>query len=836
MDHTRVPGGAPALRRLQETHRDVHLSYDAALQIYTLYGAYSKVQAALAQLFDQPGNQQSDAVERATSGSWSERLSQNLQVTASEDLRANPRERRPADPLRSPAEVPSSSSQRDLTPGAYGVEDTGQRQGTSPQPAWSPEEDDFLIVDADMFQYLQKYCQNDYQQILRLYGVEAVEVTNQGLTSLYLQSAGGAGENVRDQTTLSLARNAISQFFQTLETKMWRAEFTKSIFSSGKLLQMAKDNLSLRYPTILLKEDDTTIYMIGNRKDVCDAKQFFLDQSLYLCLKSEEDETKDDVVRRCRLAPRFKESGLPPLGGRATDFCLRGGATAASRPKCSGPMLGFNVLPETAQIGERVPGASAQTAAKDILSMSQSSWSPAASTQTNDASFDSGFFKSQPKEAPPSTSQQDPALVPAGPGSTRKRASSFSGTPQRKAQLTPQQSQDDASKSAAGARASSSGPTDQAGRCRQAVYNAEILVSSLVWQHIKDAYSTQVDDLTSGIQTRESFRGDSSIVAVSLRGTSPSQLKSARLSLQELIDSVIPGFSVQKLPLSELGLTDPADETLLACCHDVRSCFPKVTIQITKKNVLVLGPERSCSQVAASLLSVFSKDLRAVIKQQECSIPSTSTSGPAPLVQSAEPEPESSRGSTGAPGSDDERRTKQSSYGETAQGNGCVSQPRLHKEPVIKDKVRGPGNRNGQQSGLFVSKMVDERGNETKSGTRPGEVASRSVKERLDSSQKDTAQQRCKQREESRCSAEAEPLRWGILGRMTFSRLNISIPGHKNNSTLKISYIIPDGIQQVRSWLRLQSFYRFSLHILNRSRVLPGRPPVSRKAVSRGRV
>lgn len=821
MDYSRVPGGALALRRLQEKHHDIHLSYDAALELYTLYGAYSKVQAALTQLFGQSGNQQSDTVQRATSGSWSERLTQNRPVNPSEDLRANPKkqkeESRTTDTLRAPAEVLSSSSQRDLTAGAFGLEDNGPRGGTTPQLTWPLEEDGLLIVDADMFQYLQKYCQNDYQQILGLYGVEAVEVTNQGLTSLYLQSAAGAGENVPDRTKLRLARNAISQFFQEKETKIWRAEFLKSIFSSGKVLQMAKDNLRLRYPTILLKEDDANVYMIGKSRDVCDAKRFVLDQSLEQCLKSEEDETKDVAGRRCRLAPRFKESGLPPFGSRPTDFCLRGGLTAQSRAKCSGPMLGFNVLSEPAQIGDRVTGASTHMAAEDISFKSQSSLPPTASVQSNDPSFTSDLIQSKV-----STSLRDRDPRPAVPGSTLKRTNSFSGTPQRKAQLTQQRSQDDSNGSTgvgagteagagtgtgAGAGALSSSPTDPLGKDRQAGYHEEILVSSLLWQHIKEAYSTQVDDLTSDVQTRESTHSGGNSVTLTLRGASPSMLKSCRLGLQKLLDSVNKDFSVHKLPLSELGLTDPEDETLLACCHNVRNCFRTVTVQVTKKNVLLLGPTFLCSEVAASLLSVFWKDLTFTNKQQEFSIPSSKCS-PATLSQSTEgqsAEPTAESGTTGTTAGssiDQEMRTYQSSFGEMTHVNGSVSQPRLYKDPVIKEKVKKAGteNRNGQKSSVSGSKIGDTEGeNDGKSVAHPEEEPSLSGKERLDPSQKDSGQQRRNEREESRSSTEAEPLPWGIRGRMITSKLNISIQGHKNDSTIKITYYIHDGIQQVRS-------------------------------------
>lgn len=799
MDYSQVPGGALALRRLHERHHDIHLSYDAALELYTLYGTYSKVQAALTELFGQVVNQQSDAVKRATSGSWSEPLSQN----PSEDLRANQGKQKEesgtGDSLRSPAEVLSSSTQRDPTADAYGGEDTG----TTPQLTLTPEEDSLLIVDADMFQYLQNNCKSNYQQILGMYGVEAVDVTNQGFTSLYLQPAAGAGESIRDRKNLSLARTAISHFFQENETKVWRAGFLKSIFSSGKVLQMAKDNLSLRYPTILLKEDDKNVYMIGNSRDVSEAKQFIHDQSLDQFLKSEEDQTKDDLVRRCRLAPRFKESGLPPFGSRPMDFCLRGG-TAQSRPKSSGPMLGFNVLSEPALIGDTVPGASPQITAEDLFFKSQSPLSPTASTQNNDSSFNADVIKSQPKAA----SLQDSALPPAGSESSLRRANSFSGTPQRKATFTQQRSQDDSNRSAAGlgpgpgAGASPPSPADHPSQDRQAGYQAEIQVSSMMWQHIKGAYSTHVDDLTS-LQTRESPHGGSNTGTVS--GANPSKLKSCKLGLQKLIDSVERDFSVHKLPLSELGLNDPADENLLACCDDVRNCFHTVTIQITRKNVLLLGPTLLCSQVAASLRSVFSKDF--TFAKQEFSLPSTTKANPAILLQtvegqSAEAVSEVGTGTATGTSMNHETRTNQSSFGETTHVNGSASQPQLLKDPAIQEKVKytGAGSRNGHRSSVFVSKTGDnERENDGKLAAHPEEQPSVSAKERLDSSPKDSAHQRRSEREGSRSSAEAEPPRRGIKGRMTSSRLNISILGHKNDSTIKITYLIPDGIQQVRS-------------------------------------
>lgn len=790
MDYSRVPGGAQALIRLQEEHPDIHLNYDAALELYTMYGAYSKVQAALTQLFGRSENPQPDAVQR-------------LQASPSEDWSSKPNNQR--EQSRTVTTRSNSSSQRDLTPGGYGMDDTGQREGATPQLTWPPEEDSLLFVDADMFQYLQKYCREDYQQILSQHGVEVVEVTNQGFTSLYLHSV---GEGAQHQKSLSLARNAISRFFQENEQNICRGEFLKSWFSSGKDLETAKDNLRLRHAKILLKEDNTNVYMIGRSKDVRDAKQFLLEQSLEQVVKSEEGETKDDVARRVRLAPRFKESGLSPLGSRPTDFCLRGGLTAQSRPKPSGPMLGVNVLSEPALSSEKVPRASPHHMAEDTPFKSQTSLSLTASLQRNNTSFHSDVIKSPPKTASPSTSLQDRTPVPlARSGSSLRRTNSFSGTPQRKAQLTQQRSQDDTKEFPAGARSLSSFPSDHPSEDRQAGHVAEMVVSLLMWQHIKEAYAAQVDDLTSDVQTKESTHGGSNSVTITLRGASPSTLQTCRVGLQRLIDSVDGDLSAHKLTLSELGLTDPADETLLACCNNVRNSFRKVTIQITKENVLIVGPSLTCSQVAASLRGVFLTDLTQTSRQQESSVPYTHNSNTETLVQSSDdqrakrnspskkdPRPESSRGTTDGTGIGQEK---------TEQVNGSVSQPRRSRDPVIKEKVKyaGTGDRNGQRSSVFVSEIGDKESKNDKPATRPDEDTPRSVKESLDSAQRNSGHQRHKESDESRSSTLAEPLQRGICGHLVISKLDITILGHKKDSAIKITYYIPDGIQEVRNCL-----------------------------------
>ncbi|XP_051244322.1 uncharacterized protein si:busm1-163l24.3 [Dicentrarchus labrax] len=917
IDYSQLPGGAMALTSLHKSYPDIQIIYDATEELYTLHGAYSRVQAALAQLLDHPGGKQSaenkDTSQPATSGSKSIQTAPKPHTQESENQSRKPnrqREQREKVHIGRPSDEYESGSHRDLTPGGYGWDDTGQTEGAAMQLPGHPtasEEDFFLIVDADMFQYLQKHCQKEYQRILSQYGVDVVDVTNHGLTTLFLQVATEVGEDGQDEECLTLAKKAISRLYQENETKIRRAQLPKSIVSPRGGLQRAMENLSVRFPKLLMNEDDQNIYIIGSSIDVSEAKLFLLghnegrgkkedvaslfrfpsydsgssthadeqrvplptsspvdsvDIRIDQPLRSKEDERRADGARRYKLAARFKDSGLPALGSRPTDFSLRG-LSSPSRQTRRGPMVGHDVLSETAQIaGERASRALAQNTGGDILFKSGDAL-PSTAFMQNKTSLNSHLTDTRPKSltSPVSTTQSSVSgstpLPPAG-SSTLKRASSFSGTPQEKAQVMGQKSQDDSGKSTVRTRARSSSFSNQTGRDKQEVYNAEITVSSVVWMHIKEAYSTRVDDLTSDVQMKERRSQGSSDLTITLRGASSSKVSSCQLGLQKLVASVSADFVVQELRLSELGITDRADENLQACCAEVRSRFKKVTIRFLEKRLFVLGPEQLCSQLAATLREVFSGDLAQIPEQQ---VFSTSNWNPSTLLQTNEGQSTSLRSNTqvmlqsqtskaNGTGSSQERRTNhRSDSRETEHVNGSISQPLVRKDPVIKEKVRivSTVEMDGQKMFVSHSKTGSDESARHVNGvgsttTRTDKDLALHMKERTThSTQKDTAQQRqtdiqdtpaesrsslgglgcmcvCGENKKStirtKCGAnfcsecletvhvqckvchETEPTPRGIQGKMKYSKIHISVPGHKKDSAIKITYLIPDGIQE----------------------------------------
>ncbi|KAK1877227.1 E3 ubiquitin-protein ligase DTX3L [Dissostichus eleginoides] len=390
VDYSQLPGGLLALSSLHKSHPEIKISHDATEILCTLHGAFSKVQAALEQLLGHPGGPKSaekkDSGQPATRGSRSVQIAQKPQTLESEDLSRKSykqREKREKVDLGMPSDENNSSSRKPLTPAGSGLENNDQIEGPVLQLPGHPTasgEDLSLILDADMFEYLKKHCRKEYQHILSQYSVDVVDMTNHGLTTLFLKVASGVEEGGEDQKRLKLARQAISSLYQENEKKIRRGQLSKNILSLRGGLQKAMEILSVRFPKLLLNEDDQNIYIIGSSSDVSEAKQFLL-------LDPVEVIGKKENVASLLKYPSYSGSST-----HSDEFKV--------------PLMVSSSLDDRIEEdGWKAEGA------------------------RNTTSLSGG-----------------PPLPPAGSGSTLRRASSFSGSPQQKAQVMSQKSQDDSGK------------------------------------------------------------------------------------------------------------------------------------------------------------------------------------------------------------------------------------------------------------------------------------------------------------------------------------------------------------------------------------------------------
>ncbi|XP_029944773.1 uncharacterized protein LOC115386553 [Salarias fasciatus] len=517
-------------------------------------------------------------------------------------------------------------------------------------------------------------------------------------------------------------------------------------------------------------------------------------------------------------------------------------------------MLGHDVLSDSPKIsGEAVSRAAAQNTGGDILFKGEYAL-PSFASLSSKTSLNPEVMDVRPRTStsPVSTAQTSwsgsAEISPAGSGATLKRANSFSGVSQKKAQVTDHRSEESPSKSSVRPRRSSSFSSQT-----QKVQTAELTVYSVIWQHIKEAYKPLIDDLTSDVQMTERPLEGNRDVTLSIRGATSSKVESCQQALQRLIDSVNLDFSVQELSLSELGIAEPTDETLLACFLEIRSRFKKVTIQTFKDKMYFLGPVKMCTQVCASLRKVFSGDLRQSSAQYHSYSLSTSQENVLPSVQNNKDQntspylnamsqaiPESKMGKANGTYQNEEWQTTYSNdFCDKGPVNGFISPSSVKKDHVIKEKVKitDTGGKDWKKTnyssenysslnvvksatpwveteGAVYTTQVDHVGREPANNQSPREECRSgqegsaalcllceanlpSVKTKcgvaMCSKCQKSKHNKCRVCNETEHKLEQKPP--GIHGHMSQSKLSISLPGYNKFSTIKITYHIPDGIQ-----------------------------------------
>ncbi|XP_054907905.1 uncharacterized protein si:busm1-163l24.3 [Poeciliopsis prolifica] len=861
VDYSRLPGGIKALKKLHKSHQEVQIKPIATEKCCTLFGSYCKVQAALAELLGPRLLESKDSGPNASSRTWSFQTSQEPQV--SDDQSREPIRQEEHREVEDDADVSTKgenfTSNRNRALGGDDWETANHTDSAAQCPPTAFIEESSLIVDADVFQYLEKHSKKEYQQILSQFGVEVVNETNQGLTTLFLQIADTTALE-EGQDSMKLAKQAISRLYQENEAKICRDQLPKILIRPRGGLQRALENVSARYPKLLLNEDEQNIYLIGINKDVADARYSLLmgqeddrnkkegvasllnfpsynsgsspfhadeerlpqtalptegqlNERIDRLQISEEDELRIDGARRYKLAARFKDSGLSVLGG----FPFRPNSSP-SRQVHQEPILGHDVLSGTTQIsGEGVSRAAAQNTGGDILfktvhTSSPSSFSPIKTSLTTDMTETRPKNLAAPFASIPYSLPKSSALPPSGSGSTLKRASSFSGTPQQKAQILGQKSQDDSSKPSVGVRERSSSFSSQTVRNKQEVHHEEISVSQVMWQYIKEAYSTRVEDLTSDLQMKESYSEGNQNLTVILRGADSSKVILCRERLQKLVDLVSGDFSVKELLLSELGVSSTEDETLQACCSEVRSRFKKVVIHTMKKNLYLVGPEELCSQVAATLREVFSKEP----EQHDFSdqfLPLNPTQSRKRAPDSAYQVLKSTH--AGIVDGNSESQQWKTTYGRDFGQKGLVNGSNSQSSPedfLFKKKQDGniveKNPLNGEKERTLQANRPDT------TNCTPAETQSISEKSKSGLDEQTcfcgkekttlvttkcgvTLCPECLETLHSYCKvcSQVEQTSRGICGEMKKSKLSMSLPGQHKDGVIKITYRIPNGIQ-----------------------------------------
>ncbi|XP_073698043.1 uncharacterized protein [Garra rufa] len=277
IDCSQLPQGAETLNVLRSKFPSLRMQSGLLQDTCTLQGNYSDFQGALAYMQTLFNNHHSKAEYPNLSGDRQKSLEKR------EDLASVMKWASFAS--RSPEDVSSIStaglgyeryrqqkSNETLTERTSRTKKSKMEEGAECRIDEANLEDLSIIMEADVFAYLQSI--KEYKQILYLHEVEAVHVTSEGVTTLYLQSEVPTGSGVKQN--MRQAHKELRQLYQQLESCLRKDQIPKSAVYMPDGLDSALKKVQLVLPNVLLSYDQDSIYIVGEKSEASQAKQMFM--------------------------------------------------------------------------------------------------------------------------------------------------------------------------------------------------------------------------------------------------------------------------------------------------------------------------------------------------------------------------------------------------------------------------------------------------------------------------------------------------------------------------------------------------------------------------------
>ncbi|XP_041087658.1 uncharacterized protein si:busm1-163l24.3 [Polyodon spathula] len=480
-------------------------------------------------------------------------------------------------------------------------------------------EDYSLIMDSDIYRYIQKHWNDKYVQVLFKHKVEVVDVTAKDITTLYLQS-----ETSGSLIDLQQAHRELGNLYQELETKLRKEQIPKKEVSSNiNCLKKVSEYLQTHFPLILLNEDDTNIYMIGSSCDVSEAKQYIQD------LKTEEHSSRlerqtsyqglQDILHTDStklLDTNYKDLKLP---GTIKPEVLKDYTLASGLGSCKEPLMkdiskGFQAFSSSGLYRKGL--TSPDRTSEDILKKYEgtstiSKIKDRKLFQTTGQARSTGPIKPFQMTASSNTFQHMDLigtrnyLYDSTAASTSqtcefqpvlRRANSFSGI---------SQSKEDNKSAGLNEVTESRSKKSNSGPKKEDLFCEDISMARMAWLYINDIYGTNIAKLTSaeGIQMNETVTGNSTKLVI--RGFDQVKVSNAKRAISIIYSKVLTDFAVKEISLSQMGITD-SDDILRLWCSEVEK-HGNVKIIKSTQYLCIMGPKDQCLELT-DLLQELVKD------------------------------------------------------------------------------------------------------------------------------------------------------------------------------------------------------------------------------------
>ncbi|XP_069490293.1 serine-rich adhesin for platelets-like isoform X2 [Ambystoma mexicanum] len=292
VDCRRFPEGFKnTSRRLLKHHRDVECRFDEKAELCSLQGPYTELIALSNEILKSFEHGAGDLNESHSSTPWtgpSDVLKTKGAANLKHDVGSVLLESQSSD-LSPKSESESQSrrlSSRSPKQSKMFVDDEDIKALSSFPAAENTInhlEDFSLVMDSDIYTYMRTYKKAQYQKILSCYNIEAVDVSSDGITTLYLQ----AGSQITgDVGTLTQAHFELLNLYVDLEMSLRKEQIRKGdIECDKKTLKALPAELQRIHPLLLCHEDEGNFYFIGNVVDVSQAKQYIQELKLHSPLK-----------------------------------------------------------------------------------------------------------------------------------------------------------------------------------------------------------------------------------------------------------------------------------------------------------------------------------------------------------------------------------------------------------------------------------------------------------------------------------------------------------------------------------------------------------------------
>ncbi|XP_071433733.1 uncharacterized protein [Pithys albifrons albifrons] len=260
IDYGKLPTGKTLLRDLHKGYSNVQFNFDSRNTHCIVRGPFTELQAFSRDLLGSLNLRNQGTGEIFLPGS----------SHAAKEMGMHTRQQVPnsTKSAEETAKLPNWDQVCEMTP------KVPSPQGPVDGEAIEQLEDFSLVMDLDIYLYMQRFCAAAYQGVLRQHHVDVVDVSSDGIAILYLQpSAGLPG----DMEALRKARLALQQLYQQLEVSLRKEKIAKGGLGMDSQVLALTHELQKLYPQLLCHEDVKQLYLIGNLVDVSQAKQYFQD-------------------------------------------------------------------------------------------------------------------------------------------------------------------------------------------------------------------------------------------------------------------------------------------------------------------------------------------------------------------------------------------------------------------------------------------------------------------------------------------------------------------------------------------------------------------------------